>query len=226
MSITAAGTITERTTNVSSSTPKATMKPICVRDHQRQHRERAERPRQHEAGAGDHRAGDREPAQRALARAVALRLLAHARHQEDVVVDPQRDEEDEGQQRQRRPDAGEAEDVLRDEDAGPERRGEGHDHRDDQQQRSDDRAQQHDEDREHDEQRQRDDQAVVARGGLAQVELLRRRAADQHGGAARAARRLAQRGDLIHRRGGVRVALERDLQLDASRGPRRPGGRR
>ena len=30
MSITAAGTITERTTNVSSSTPKATMKPICV----------------------------------------------------------------------------------------------------------------------------------------------------------------------------------------------------
>ena len=53
---------------------------------------------------------------------------------------------------------------------------------DDQQQRRDDRAQQHDQDREHDEQRQRDDQLVVARRGLAQVVLLRGRAADERAG--------------------------------------------
>ena len=45
--------------------------------------------------AGDHRAGDREPAQHALARAVRVRLLAHPGHQEDVVVDAERDEEHE-----------------------------------------------------------------------------------------------------------------------------------
>ena len=48
-SITAAGTITERTTNVSSSTPKATMKPISREEHEREHGERAERPREHDA---------------------------------------------------------------------------------------------------------------------------------------------------------------------------------
>ena len=79
------------------------------------------------------------------------------------------------------------------------------------------RAQQHDEDREHDEQRQRDDQPVVARRGLAQVVLLRRRAADQH--VAPPARSAASRSsrDLIERRGRVRVALERDRELHAGR---------
>ena len=64
-------------------------------EDERQRAEDAERAREHDPGRGDHAAGDRQAAQHALARAVAERLLAHARHQEDVVVDPERDEEHE-----------------------------------------------------------------------------------------------------------------------------------
>ena len=44
-------------------------------------------------------AGDRQGAQDALFGAVLDRLLAGAGDQEDVVVDPERDEEDEGEER-------------------------------------------------------------------------------------------------------------------------------
>ena len=90
-----AGTITERTTNVSSSTPKATMKPICVR-----------------TTSGSTASAPNVPASTMPAPVITapvtasprsvpsrvpclLRLLAHPRHQEDVVVDPERDQEDE-----------------------------------------------------------------------------------------------------------------------------------
>ena len=60
-------------------------------------------------------AGDGEGAQDALFGAVLDRLLAGAGDQEDVVVDAQRDQEDEGEERQRRVGAGEAEDHVEDE---------------------------------------------------------------------------------------------------------------
>ena len=76
-------------------------------------------PGEHDAGGGDHRPGDREPAQHALAGAVGERLLAHAGHQEDVVVDPQRDQEDEARTAAASGRAREAEDVLEEERAIP-----------------------------------------------------------------------------------------------------------
>ena len=51
-----------------------------------------------QAGAGDDAAGVDERGQYPLAGAVGGRLLARPGHQEDVVVDPERDEEDEGEQ--------------------------------------------------------------------------------------------------------------------------------
>ena len=95
-----------------------------------------------------------------------VRLLPHARHQEDVVVDAQRDEEDEREQRQRRVDAREAEDVSKKNDADAERRREGQDDRRrsaaagaSSARSSSARIS------EHDDERDRDDHLVVARGG-------------------------------------------------------------
>ena len=82
-------------------------------EHERQHGEHANVPASTMPAEVITAAGHRQAAQHALARAVAQRLLAHARHQEDVVVDPQRHEEDEREQRQRRVDAGEAEDESK-----------------------------------------------------------------------------------------------------------------
>src|SRR3954468_3537324 len=182
---------------------------------QRQDGERAERPGEHDARAGNDRAGDREPAQRALARPVLGRLLADARHQEDVVVDPERHQEDEAQQRQRRIDAGEAEDRVGDEHAEAERRGEAEDHRQHEQQRCEQRAQEHGEDEEHDDQRERDDHVVVARRRPAQVVLLGRRAADERACAPRPPRHAAQLGDLRERLGVIGRAHERDAEPHA-----------
>ena len=67
MSYDSAGTSRVRTTRVSSSTPNATMNAICARNSSGMHRQRGERRRQHDAGAGDHAAGHREPAQHAAA---------------------------------------------------------------------------------------------------------------------------------------------------------------
>ena len=115
MSNTSAGTSTERTRKVSSSTPKAMMKPISVRNTSGSTARALNMPAS-TIPAEDDGAGDREAAQHADARAVAQGLLAHAGHQEDVVVDPQRHEEHERQQRERGVDAREVEDVLEEED--------------------------------------------------------------------------------------------------------------
>jgi hypothetical protein len=120
---------------------------------------------------------------------VLERLLAHPRHEEDVVVDPQRHEEDEGEQRERRVGAGEAEDVVEHQRADAERREERQDHRADEQQRRDDRPQQQDQHQEdHDEDRRDDDAGVARRLGL---DVLHHRgaAADEH-----------VRADLVDRR--------------------------
>ena len=116
---TSAGTRIERTTRVSSSTPKATTKPISVRNTSGSTASTGERAGEHDAGGGDHPAGDRQAAQHALAGAVLRRLLAHARHQEDVVVDPQRHQEDEGEQGQVGSAAREAEDHVEDRSPTP-----------------------------------------------------------------------------------------------------------
>ena len=62
-----------------------------------QRREHREGSREDDAGGGDDPAGDGEAAQHPLAGAVAQRFLPGPCHQEDVVVDAERDEEDEGQ---------------------------------------------------------------------------------------------------------------------------------
>src|SRR5664280_2900429 len=117
MSKVRAGTSTERTTNVSSSTPKATTKPTsakATRDRQ---------PAEHPAPGTDHRG-----------------FLPHPAHQEDVVVDAQGHQEDEGEQRERGVRAGETEHHIEDHRAGPERRQVGQDHRRYQHQRRDHRV--------------------------------------------------------------------------------------
>ena len=121
MSNTSAGTRTMRTRNVSSSTPKAMTNPISRQERDRQDAEHGERPGEHDARRRDDAAGDRQAAQHPVVRAVLQRLLADARHQEDVVVDPQRDEEDEREERDRRVAAREAEDDVEDDRADAER---------------------------------------------------------------------------------------------------------
>ena len=66
---------------------------------QRQHAEDGEHGGQQDAGAGDHPAGRRERAKHAFAGPVPVRLLGRPGDQEDVVVDAQRHEEQERQQR-------------------------------------------------------------------------------------------------------------------------------
>ena len=87
------------------------------RDRQRaEHRERAG---QHAARRGDHAAGRGQAGQRAGAGSVPQRFFAHPRHQEDVVVDAERDQEDEHEQRERRVGAAEVEHVIEEERADP-----------------------------------------------------------------------------------------------------------
>ena len=184
-------------------------------------------PGEHDARRRDDAAGDREAAQHPVARAVLERLLADARHEEDVVVDAERDEEDEREQRDVRARAREAEDHVEDDRADAERGQERqHDGRDEQHRR-DDRAQQPDEDHEDDHERQRDEQPRVARGRLAQVVLDRGRPADERAGVD-ALDRLAQRRDDLERLGRVGRHLEEREQLGAGRallhGPRRDLG--
>ena len=106
---------------MSSRTPKAIDEADLGEEHERQHREHRERAGEHDARRGDDAAGHRQAAEHALPRAVRERLLAHPGHQEDVVVDAQRDEEDEREQRQRRVAAREAEDDVEDDGADAER---------------------------------------------------------------------------------------------------------
>ena len=80
--------------------------------HQRQHAEHGEDRGEQDAGAGDHPAGGGERAEHARARVPCSRgLLARPGDQEDVVVDAERHQEQEGQQRHPDVDRGEAEDA-------------------------------------------------------------------------------------------------------------------
>ena len=130
------------------------------------------------AGGGNDRAGRRERPERPLTGAVIAGLLAHARHQEDRVVDPERDEEDEGEGRDRSVEPGVADDEADEQDREPERAQERKDHARDQHERRDDRAQQQGEDDPDHQQRQGRDQPQVTLGRLVEV-VGDRAAADQ-----------------------------------------------
>ena len=113
------------------------------------------------------------------------RLLAHAAHQEDGVVDAERHQEDEREDGQRRVDARGALHFDEEEDREPERAKERRHHRGDQHERRDDRAQQDPEDDRDDEQGDRDDHAEVPHGGIIEVFLHRAARADQRRDSAR-----------------------------------------
>ena len=121
---------------------------------------------------------------------------SHARHEEDVVVDPQRDEEDEREERKARILAGEVGEELEDEKCEAECSAEREHDRPHEHERPDDRTQEQHEDREDDEEHERDEEERVRAHGLAQVELLGRRAADENGVAAGLAQLLPERRDL------------------------------
>ncbi len=202
---------------VSIRTPIAIVKPISVRLTSGRTASAEKVPGEDDAGRGDHGSGHGQAAEHALSGAVLEGLLAHAGHQEDVVVDPQRDEEDEREQRQGRIDAREVEDVLEEEGRDPEGGPEGEDHRRDQDQRRDHGAQQGHQDQEDDDERDRDDHLVVARRRLAQVELLGRRPADERVVAAGAVRRLADPRHEVEAGGAERVLVEGRLELRPGR---------
>src|SRR5690625_2255671 len=148
-------------------------------EEQRDDDERAERRGEDEPGGGDDAAGDRQAAADPLPGAVGQGLLPDPGHEEDRVVDAQRDEEDETVEGHRGVRAGEVEDVVEHDRRQAQRRGEGQhvDREDDQ--RRDDRPQQddeHDEDRGEDE---RDDGPQVLGGGLLGVEPFGSGAADE-----------------------------------------------
>ena len=156
-------------------------------EHERQHAEHGERAGEHDARRGDHAARHGEAADHARPRAVVEGLLADPGHQEDVVVDAERDEEHEAYSGSDGSDAREAEDHVVDDHADAERRAEGQDHRPDQQQR-----------REHRPQQQRSGSGTrstsaigtissVSRVAASRVELDRGLAADEHVLAARLA---------------------------------------
>ena len=151
-----------------------------------------------------------------------MRLLAHARHQEDVVVDPQRHQEDEREQRERRVDCRGSRRSRRTRRAptpsaaaneritvpisssGREQR-----------------PQQQDQHTKHDDERDRDDHARVARGGLAHVVLDRRRRRPPARSAPPAALGgRAHAGDQVEGLGRVGIGLEHGV---AAACPPRPG---
>ena len=171
----------ERTTNVSSRTPSATVIPICVSD-EREDREHRERAGQDDSRRRDDATRHCETLQHRLLRGQRLRLGRTRAMEEDVVVDPQRDEEDEREERKARILAGEVGEELEDEKCEAERAEREHDRRH-QHERPDDRTQEQHEDREDDEEHERDEEERVRAHCLAQVELGRR-AADENGVAA------------------------------------------
>jgi hypothetical protein len=129
-------------------------------------------------GGGDDAAGDGEAAHGAVPDAVPPGFLADAGGQEDVVVHPQGDQEDEDVQRQLRFGALEAEAApgqAGQAEGGAEAESGGHD----QDQGRDDGPQQQRDDDQDDQQHQRDQQQGVAVRGLGDVVLDGRAAADQ-----------------------------------------------
>ena len=89
----------ERTMIVSSNTPNATTNPICRVNVRGQRGQGAEGAGEHESGGRDHATCRRQPDQGTPSAALAPCFFADARHQEDVVVDAERHEEDEREQR-------------------------------------------------------------------------------------------------------------------------------
>ena len=142
----------------------------------------------------------------------AARLLARPGHQEDVVVDPEGDEEDERHQLEVEGQPFHPEDLGEGEGGEPEGGGEGGDDGRDQVGGGDQRPQHRDQDQADDEQDQRHDQLRVARVGLLDVEVLDR---DR--------RRAARRG---RRRAAVRGSLRPRLRRRCRRGRRGGRGRR
>ena len=107
------------------------------------------------------------------------RLLAGPGHQEDVVVDPQGDQEDEGEQDEVEGDPARAEELGEGEGDEAEGRREGGDDGDDQVAGCGQGAQDRDQDQADDEQDHRHDQLGVAGVGLLDVVVLGRDAADE-----------------------------------------------
>ena len=137
---------------------------------QRQQGERGEGAGQDQPGAGDDAAGVKRDAH-PLTGAARRRLLPRPGHQEDVVVDAQRDQEEEREQDQVEGDAAAAE-LGEEEGAEPERGGEGEDDGGDQLERRDQRPQHRGQDQRDHEQDQRHDQPGVAGVGLLDLVVL------------------------------------------------------
>ena len=104
-------------------------------------------------------------------------FFAHPGHQEDVVVDAERDQEHEHEQRERGIGAAEFEHVVEEERADPQGGGEREDHRGGQDQRCHDGAQQQREDEEHHDEDEREQEVAVVRGCPRHVQEDRRGAA-------------------------------------------------
>ena len=124
--------------------------------------------------------------------AVPRRLLAHPRHEEDVVVHAERDEEHEPEQRHHGSAPGKPKTNVEHERGDAQRCGEREHDRGDQQERRDDRAQQQHQDHEDHEQHERDDEALVGDRRPRWCRGRPRCAADEHG--PRRPRRAARAG--------------------------------
>ena len=187
--------------NVSISTPKATANPISAR------KTIGSTPRTANVEARTMPAEvmtppvTERPRSTPDLRAELQRLLPHPGHQEDVVVDPQRDQEDEREERERRVGAGEVEDVVEEDRADAQCRRERQHDGGDQQQRSQDRPQQdHQHDQDH-HQDQRDDHPAVPGRRVEGVQLDRGLTADLGAGAGDRVHGRAQRLDRVVRPG-------------------------
>ena len=182
-----------------------------LREHdQRQHAEHREDGREQDPGAGDDASGGREAAQHPFPAAVAERLLAGPRHQEDVVVDAQRDEEHEREQDRVVVDALEAQQVGEDEpgqaEAGDVRRDDGRHEQD----RRDHGSQQKDQRQQHQDEDEREDHAPVVGGGRARVDRLGLRPGGV--GVGDAGHRLAHGGDGAARLRRARACFKHDVE--------------
>ena len=211
-----AGTRTLRTRKVSRRTPKATTKPISVRKVSGRLPSTEKVPARTMPALVMTAAGDGEGAQDALFGAVLDRLLTGTGDQEDVVVDPQGDEEDEGEERQRGVGPREAEDDVEDEVADAEGGEEAEDHRADQDQRRDDRAQQPDQDQEdHDEHDRWNHDRVAPAASRTSTSTALGPPTSVSGDAV--VRRLADRFDQVEGLGRVGIGFQRRLDQDAGR---------
>ena len=135
-------TSTDRTMKVSSSTPRATAKPISAKATIGSVPRAAKVPARTRPAEVMTAPVVGEARHHARAGALAGRLLADAGGQEDVVVDAQGHQEDEDEQREVRRLARVVEEVAEGERAEAQRGREGQDHRPDQQQRGDQGPQQ------------------------------------------------------------------------------------